>query len=311
MAPTVYVLDQFHPDAVAHARTLFDVVLHTDRGFATWRDDATAVLVRSSWLRADDIARCRRLKAVSKHGVGTDKIDSAACAARGIAVLNTPGANARAVAELVLALALAVARQVCDVARRQSSGEPVPKESCRGLTLHGRTLGVVGMGNIGRTVAHIFHAAFDARIVAYDPLLPPTAPAWARIPHRRVPALDDVLAAADVLTLHVPLTPATRGMLSYKQLCSMKPDAILINAARGGIVNEPDLERVLREGRIWGAGLDCHEQEPPTRERYGALWDLPNVVSTPHIGAATAEAQRTAALAAVDNLHRHLMALQE
>ncbi|KKY21958.1 putative d-3-phosphoglycerate dehydrogenase [Diplodia seriata] len=305
--PTVYVLDKFHPAAIEHARTLFNVVLNTDPAFASSWHDAEYLLVRTSWLRAADIAACPNLKAIGKHGVGTDKIDADACKQRGIAVLNTPGANARAVAELVLALATAVARQLCSIDRRQHAGEVVAKETCRGLTLHRCTLGVVGMGNIGRLVAHIFHAAFDADVVAFGPHMPADPlPAW-RIPYRRAASLDDVVAAADVLTLHVPLTPDTRDLLAYDRLCKMKPEAILINAARGGIVNERDLERVLREGRIWGAGLDCHEQEPPTTERYAALWELPNVVSTPHIGAATAEAQRTAALAAVDNLHRYIV----
>ncbi|KAF9630634.1 putative d-3-phosphoglycerate dehydrogenase protein [Lasiodiplodia theobromae] len=310
--PTVYVLDKFHPDAIAHARTLFNVILNTDPAFPSSWHDAEYLLIRSSWLRAADIAACPNLKAIGKHGVGTDKIDARACAARNIAVLNTPGANARAVAELVLALTMAVAREVCSIDRRQQAGAVVPKEACRGLTLHGRTLGVVGMGNIGRVVARMFHRAFDAPVVAYDPFMPAAGalPGW-DFPYRRAATVGEVVREADVLTLHVPLTEETRDLLAYEELCTMKPEAILINAARGGIVNERDLERVLREGRIWGAGLDCHEQEPPTKERYAALWELPNVVSTPHIGAATAEAQRTAAMAAVDNLYRHIVGLEK
>lgn len=303
--PTVYVLDKFHSDAIEHARNLFNVVLNTDPEFSNWHD-GEYLLIRTSWLHACDIAKCPNLKAIGKHGVGTDKIDSEACQKRGIAVLNTPGANARAVAELVLALTMAAARQVCDISRRQQGGAAVAKETCRGLSLHEKTVGIVGMGNIGRTVARIFHRAFDARILAYDPFLPADIPTW-DIPYRRATSLEEVVSASDVVTLHVPLTADTRGLLSYRELCNMKPEAILINAARGGIVNEQDLERVLREGRIWGAGLDCHEQEPPTKDKYGALWELPNVVSTPHIGASTAEAQRTAAMAAVDNLYTHVM----
>lgn len=156
----------------------------------------------------------------------------------------------------------------------------------------------------------MFYAAFDAPVVAYDPFMPAEAPGW-DFPYRRAATVGEVVREADVLTLHVPLTEETRDLLGYEELCAMKPEAILVNAARGGIVNEADLERVLREGRIWGAGLDCHEQEPPTKERYAGLWALPNVVSTPHIGAATAEAQRTAAVAAVDNLHRHILGLKK
>ncbi|KAI1761665.1 D-3-phosphoglycerate dehydrogenase [Hypoxylon sp. FL1150] len=301
--PTVYVIDKFHPQAVAHARTLFNVVLHTDAAFANWQEKAEYILLRGSYLRASDIARCPRLLAVGKHGVGIDKIDAAACAARGIRILNTPGANAQAVAELVLALALAVARQIPAITARQVV-EAVPKESCWGQCLHGKTVGVVGMGNIGRRVAKMFRGAFDAPVIAFDPYVP--ADAWADVPHRRVESYRDVLAEADVLTIHVPLTEETRDMIAYKELAGMKRTAILINASRGGIVNESDLEKALAESLIWGAGLDAHEVEPPTVEKYGSLWKLPNVVSTPHIGAATEDAQLMSALGAVDNLYNYI-----
>jgi phosphoglycerate dehydrogenase-like enzyme len=126
--------------------------------------------------------------------------------------------------------------------------------------------------------------------------------AWAGIPHVRAATLEDVLELSEVVTLHIPLLPQTRGMISYPQLSRMRRDAILINTARGGIVDESDLERALTEKLIFGAGLDCHEQEPPTKERYGGLWATGRVVSTPHIGAATAETQIETAIAAIDRL---------
>lgn len=305
--PTVIVFDKFHPDAIEHARTLFNVILNTDPEFRTARENATGILIRGSWLRAADIASYPKLRAIGKHGVGTDKIDAEACKKRCIAILNTPGANSRAVAELVLALTMAVARQVTHINTRQFNGEVVVKDKCLGLEMYGRTLGVVGMGNIGRTVARIFHGAFDAKIVVYDHnITKGKESSWAHIPHQSVSDLDEVVAAADVLTLHIPLTKTTRNLLSYERLCRMKPEAILINTARGGVINEQDLERVLREGRIWGVGLDCHEEEPPTRERYSSLWDLENVVSLPHIGACTVEARRASSMGAVENLYRYL-----
>ncbi|KAJ0104009.1 D-3-phosphoglycerate dehydrogenase [Diaporthe amygdali] len=304
--PTVYVIDPWHPKAIEHARTLFNVVLNTDKDFQGWQEKATAILMRGSYLRRDDIEKCPKLIAIGKHGVGIDKIDAQECASRGIKILNTPGANAQAVAELVLALTMSVARQIPSIATRQLK-EPVHKQSCNGVTLHGKSVGIIGMGSIGRKVANMFRGAFNAPIMAYDPYMP--ADAWSDIEHTRVQSYTDILAHADVLTIHVPLTEETRGMISYKELSHMKQTAILINASRGGIVDEKDLQRALSESLIWGAGLDAHEEEPPTVERYGELWELPNVVSTPHIGAATEDAQLASALGAVDNLYNYLVSL--
>jgi len=302
--PTVYVLDAFNPEAIAHAKTLFNVILPEDLSFANWRKKASAILIRGSYITAEDIESCPNLVAIGKHGVGIDKIDQEACSERGIKILNTPGANARDVAELVLALTMAVARDIRSITVRQMS-KPVPKETCNGLTLYGKTLGIIGMGNIGRTVAEIFRGAFDAEVVACDVFMPNDE--WPHIPHERVKTVHEVLKKADVVSVHVPLTKETTHMISYDEIRMMKQDAILINAARGGIVNETDLGKALSEGHLWGAGLDCHEQEPPTREKYGALWAHLNVISTPHIGAATTRAQTASAMAAVNNLYNYLM----
>ncbi|KAL4898360.1 D-isomer specific 2-hydroxyacid dehydrogenase [Aspergillus ambiguus] len=303
--PTVYLLDTFPPEAIEHAKSLFHLVQPEDEDFHGWRQNARALLVRSSYLTAEDIASCPNLVAIGKHGVGIDKIDQDACAKRGIKILNTPGANARDVAELVVALALSIARGIRSITTRQMT-KPVPKETCKGLTLYQRTVGIIGMGNIGRTVAEIFRGGFEAHIIAYDAYMPENV--WEHIPHTRVKSIAEVLAQADILSIHVPLTCDTRNMITYAQIRTMKPDAILINTARGGIVNEEDLTRALSEGYLWGAGLDCHEQEPPSHEKYGVLWDNLNVISTPHIGAATYRAQYASATAAIDNLHRYLSA---
>lgn len=195
---------------------------------------------------------------------------------------------------------MSVARQVGRITARQTEGEVVPKESCSGLIIRNKTIGIVGMGNIGHKVAAIFHGGLGCRIIAYDPLLPKDA--WADMPHTRAETLEQVLDLSDVVTLHIPLLPQTRGLISYPQLERMKRNAILINTARGGIVNESDLERALAEQLIFGAGLDCHEQEPPTKEKYGGLWATGRVVSTPHIGAATGETQMETAMVAIDKL---------
>jgi phosphoglycerate dehydrogenase-like enzyme len=128
------------------------------------------------------------------------------------------------------------------------------------------------MGNIGKNVARIFRGAFESPVIAYEPCLPNDA--WQEIPHHRAASMEEVFMSADIITLHIPLTEAKRGLVSYAQMQQMKRSAIVINTARGGIVDERDFERALKDGLIWGAGLDCHEQEPPTKKRYGTLWDL-------------------------------------
>lgn len=303
--PTVYLLDSFHPQVEKFCRENFNAIFPSDPCHENWRQKAQYLLVRSSYVTAEDIAASPRLLAIGKQGVGIDKIDQPACEKRDIKILNTPGANARAVAEMVLALTMAVARGAGSVIGQQTQGVRVVREKCKGQLLHKKTVGIVGMGHIGQEVARIFRGAFDASVVAYDPFLP--ADAWADIPHKRVSTVEAVAREADVVTLHVPLTPQTRNMIDMSMMQKMKSNAILINAARGGIVNETDLEAAIREGAIWGAGLDCHEEEPPSRERYGGLWEL-GVVSTPHIAATTGETQMITGTVAAQRLLEFAMA---
>lgn len=300
--PTVYILDDLHPEAIKYAQSLFHVIRKGDDGFDQWRERAEYIVIRSSYFTAEDVASCPKLRGIGKQGVGIDKIDTAACEARGIKICNTPGVNARAVAELALTLTTSVARDLPHIIVQQSQGKIVPKENCNGIILYKKTLGLVGMGNIGQLVATIFRGAFDADVIAYDPLLPQKGTPWDAIPHTRAATLEEVLERSDVLSLHVPLVAGTRGMIGYEQIKQMKPTAILINTARGGIIDEDGLAHALQENLIWGAGIDAHVQEPPTKEKYGALW-AQRVVSTPHIGAATGQTQMETAKAAVEYLY--------
>jgi phosphoglycerate dehydrogenase-like enzyme len=299
--PTVFLLDSFHPDVMAFCEANFNPITcdNNPDQLATWRENAQYILIRGSWVNAADIAAAPHLKAIGKQGVGIDKIDAAACKARNIRILNTPGINAQAVAELVLALALGVARQLGPVLAKQAHGILVSKDKCTGFELQGKTIGIIGMGRIGGAVSKIFGLGFGCPVIAYDPYVP--ADAWSTITHERASTLEEVWSKADIITVHMPLTSETRDMISYEQMKAMKPSAILINAARGGIINEQDLQRAISQKLILGAGLDCHEEEPPSKERYGAMWDL-GVMSTPHIGGTTADSQRAAGLKAAENL---------
>lgn len=299
----LYILSEFHPEAVKYAQSRFECILHTDPEAEHWHSNATAILIRDYYITEDDLQAAPQLRVIGKQGVGLDKVDVEACKRQGVKICNTPGVNAGAVAEMALCLAFSVARQVPQLVLRQRiQGESIRKETIAGLLLSRKTIGVIGMGNIGQAVAQMFAGGLQATIVAFDPYWPEESEGWARIPHKRVHKLGDLLKISDVVTLHVPLTPTTKDMISYEQLQTMKSTAILLNTARGGIVNEEHLARALEEGLIWGAGFDCHVQEPPTLEKYERLWNSPRFVGTPHVAAAVDETQIATINAATDGV---------
>lgn len=248
-----------------------------------------ALIVRSrTKVTAEVLQAATQLKVVGRAGVGVDNIDLDAARQRGIAVVNTPLSTSVAVAELTFALMLALIREIprADAASKQSLWI---KKELEGSELAGKTLGILGVGNIGAQVAKRA-AAFDMRVIGFDPFLD----AKTLIERRAQPAtLDEVYALADIITLHLPLLPETRGMLDRHAFAKMKFGAYVICAARGGVINEDDLLAALNSGRVGGAGLDVFEKEPPGPS---ALVKHPRVVATPHIGAQTAEAQSRAAL---------------
>ncbi|KAF6818238.1 hypothetical protein CMUS01_11947 [Colletotrichum musicola] len=307
--PQLYILSDFHPEAVKHAQSLFDCVLYGDPKGNNWKSNATGILIKDFPITDADLAEAPQLRVIGKQGSGLDQIDLEACERRGVAVRNSPGINAGAVAELALCLALSVAREVPQIVHRQRVGsESIRKETVSGLLLSGRVVGVVGMGYIGQAVARMFQGGLGCSVVAFDPYFPTQGESpWGGIAHRRVKSLDELLDAADVVTVHVPLNAGTRDLIAAPQLRRMKSTAILLNTARGGIVNEDDLADALEQGQIWGAGFDCHVQEPPTLERYERLWRCPRFVGTPHIAAATDETQVATINAATDKVYSFLM----
>lgn len=247
---------------------------------------ADALIVRNR-TRVDRelLAVARRLRLVGRLGVGLDNIDVAACEERSIRVIPATGANALAVAEYVIAAAMLLLRGAYGSTVAVARGEWPRAALSDGREINTKTLGIVGFGGIGRLTARRARA-LGMRVVAFDPQISRDAAVWAE--EEVVPqVLDDVLRKADVVTLHVPLTPTTRGLIDAAKLALMKADAILINTARGAIVDEGALAAALRAGKLGGAALDVFATEPlPSAS---PLADCPRLILTPHVAGVTRE----------------------
>jgi (S)-sulfolactate dehydrogenase len=280
--------------AVASLRARFDA--HYDPSLAERRaellgllGDADALIVRNRARVDAELLTCAgRLKVVGRLGVGLDNIDLSACEARGIRVIPATGANALAVAEYVLGAALVLLRGAFVSTSAVASGQWPRAALSRGREIAGKTMGVVGFGSIGRATAQLARAA-GMTVIGFDAHIAATAALWAEqgIPPKR---LDELLRAADVVSLHVPLTPATRHLIDAAKLALMKPDAVLVNTARGGVVDEVALAAALRAGKLGGAALDVFESEPLPAG--SPLADCPNLLLTPHIAGVTRESNR-------------------
>jgi D-3-phosphoglycerate dehydrogenase / 2-oxoglutarate reductase len=246
--------------------------------------DADALIVRSAvHANAALLEHARKLRVIGRAGVGVDNVDLEAATRHGIAVMNTPGANAVAVAEHTLGMALAMARHLCRADALMKAGK-WEKKSLQGTELRGKTLGIIGLGRIGMEVARRARA-FGMKLAAHDPFVSPEV---ARQSEIELTSLEKLLAAADYVTLHLALTPQSAGIINAETLGKMKKGARLINCARGELVDEAALAAALRDGHLAGAALDVFAEEPPKNSPLPALG---NVILTPHIGGSTHEAQ--------------------
>ena len=292
----ILITEQVHAAGLDRLHACSDVeVLQagvTDPAFLAALPAAEGIGVRIARLDAALLARAPRLRIVSKHGVGTDAIDVAWCTSRSIPVTVTPDANTVSVAEHTLMLMLAAAKRLhaYDTATRE--GHWAFRDSLAGVELAGRIVLVVGFGRIGRRVAELCRA-FGMDVLVYTRSV--TA-----VPFRTCPDLNAGLAKADVVTLHLPRTAETSNLFDAVRIGLMRPGAILVNCARGGIVDEAALAAALANGRVGAAGLDVFADEPFAPAH--PLATLPNVVLTPHSGASTAEGARRMSLAMADNL---------
>ena len=254
------------------------------------------LIVRSATaVDADLLQRADRLKVIGRAGVGVDNIDVEAATRSGVLVVNAPQSNVLSAAEHTMALLLTMVRNVlpADASIRRGEWE---REKFSGIELHGKTLGIAGLGRIGTLVAQRA-SSFGMRLMAYDPYVSKNRAAQLGI--ELVSTIEDLCREADFLTIHMPKSTETKGMISDAQFAAMKPGVRLVNTARGGLIDEDALVRALKEGRVAGAALDVFEQEPPTES---PLVEFDSVVLTPHIGGQTAEAQTKAGVAIAEQV---------
>ncbi|MEO7118695.1 MAG: phosphoglycerate dehydrogenase [Candidatus Limnocylindrales bacterium] len=254
-----------------------------------------ALLVRSQvQVDAEAIAAGRDLMVVGRAGVGVDNIDLNAATSAGITVVNAPTGNTIAAAEHTLALLMALTRRVAAADASMRRGE-WKRAQFTGRELRGKTLGIVGLGKIGMTIADRARA-MEMELLGHDPYVTEEVAAHHGV---RLVSLADLLVRSDAVTVHVPLTRSTRGLIGAEELATMKPDALLINVARGGVIDEAALAEALTEGRLGGAAIDVFASEPPTDS---PLLTAPNTVLTPHLGASTEEAQTRVAVEAAQQV---------
>ena len=251
--------------------------------------DARALVVRNrTQVDRKLLDAAPNLVVVGRLGVGLDNIDMEACRERGIRVCPATGANDASVAEWVIASAMVLLRRAFSHQPEVLSGG-WPRNKCMGREIAGKILGLVGFGAIARMTSRMA-MAMGMKVAAYDPYVPAEDPAWRDV--TRMDSLTSLLAEADAVSLHVPLTGETRHLIDARALGAMKPDAILLNAARGGVVDEAALVEALEAGRLGGAALDVYETEPLTAASAERFADLPNVLLTPHIAGVTIESNQ-------------------
>ena len=288
--PIVLVAEELSPAAIAQLESGFEVryVDGADRvALLPALADVDAVIVRSSTrIDAEALAHAPNLRVVARAGVGLDNVDVEAATKAGVMVVNAPSSNIVSAAEHAVGLLLATARNVPQAMASLQAGE-WKRSKFTGAELYQKVAGILGLGRIGELVAQRL-AAFGMQVIAYDPYVPTARAAQLGV---RLVSLEDLLAEADFITVHLPRNAETTGLIGERELRLVKPGVVIINAARGGIVDENALAVALKDGRVGGAGIDVFTTEPPAGN---PLLAFPTVVVTPHLGASTHEAQEKA-----------------
>ena len=295
----VLISEKLSGAGVERLREHLEVDVRTDLSAEQLLDaiaDYDALVVRSATkVTAAVIERGENLKVIGRAGIGLDNVDVDAATRHGVLVVNAPQSNVLSAAEHTMALLLAQARNIPQAHTALASGS-WERERWQGVELHGKTLGIIGLGRVGTLVAQRA-SSFGMRLVAYDPYVAPARAQQMGV--SLVESVADLCARADFITIHMPRTPETVGLVGAKELEQVKPGVRIVNTARGGLIDEVALVEALKSGRVGGAGVDVFENEPVTAH---PLFDLPNVVVTPHLGASTAEAQDKAGLAIAEQV---------
>lgn len=301
MKKKVLYIHPLHPSGMDFLRERYDVTVDDDESkehLLSVIGDYHAVTTRLTVIDADIIAAGKNLKAIAKHGVGVDNIDVSAATERGIAVLTTGTANSVSVAEHAFFAAGALAKRIVHLDDAMRHGNWASRDEKGSIDLNGRTLGLVGMGRIGSAMAFMAKNGFSMPVIVYDPFL--TKEAVEREGYLWTDDVDDLCARADVLSLHVPLTDGTRNLIDARRLAMMKPTAIVLNFARGGVVNEDDLYVALRDKTIAAAAIDAWEHEPPDFKH--PLFQLDNVLLSPHCGTFTEDSRKRMSMAVAEGI---------
>ncbi|MQA78654.1 MAG: phosphoglycerate dehydrogenase [Streptosporangiales bacterium] len=300
--PVVLVADELSPAGTALLAEDFDVreVDGTDRAaLLPALADAEALIVRSATqVDVEALGAAPKLRVVARAGVGLDNVDVSAATKRGVMVVNAPQSNIVSAAEHAIALLLATARNVPQADAALKAGE-WKRSKYTGVELHGKVVGILGLGRIGVLVAQRL-SAFGVKLIAYDPYVPAARASQIGV---RLVSLDELLGESDFITVHLPKTPETKGLVGEHELDLVRPDVRIVNAARGGIIDDDALAAALKDGRVAGAGVDVFPTEPCTDS---PLFSLANVVVTPHLGASTHEAQEKAGVAVAKSVRRAL-----
>jgi D-3-phosphoglycerate dehydrogenase len=288
MKQKILIVQAIHERGVQVFDDRFEVRVASDPSVATVIKEiqgVAGVVVRMAPFTREIIEAADALKVIGRHGVGVDTIDIQAATEKGIVVVNTPNANATSVAEHTLTAIGALAKRVVvyDRAIREDRWEL--RNSYGAVDLDGKTLGLIGIGRIGSMVAKRAAAAYNMKVIAFDPYVKPETARELGI--TLCPRMDDVFGQADVISLHTPLTPETRGFVNAAKLRLMKPTAFLVNFSRGEVVSEAALCEALKSGVIAGAAIDVYDPEPPLKDN--PLFALPNILLSPHSAALTQE----------------------
>ena len=279
----VYLSEYIAPEAVAYLKERATVVDNFDA-----IEELDAIILRNIPVTAEMMDRAKKLKVISKHGIGVNTIDVKAAKERGIQVIHTPSTNADSVAEMTVALFLMLERKLyeANVNCRKDCYTHIAPESLIGTEIGGKTLGQIGMGNIGQRIARILRNGFGCKALGYDPFI--SREEAEKRGFEKVDTLEELLERSDLVNVNVPLTKGTEHMIAGEMFDHFKPGAVFINAARGAVICEDDLYEALVSGKLKAAACDTFVQEPPTSAN--KLLSLPNFSATPHIGGNTEEA---------------------